>query len=270
MKDFEGFEGSRTVSGLSERVHCCSPRALSNKMRARVKDVRCGHRAQVLNKAFERSVGNGDAIDVDHGANEAGMFEQGREGRSFDAWMDVGRRCAGQRVCSAHCSAQLWKGVSAGHCADEQRIVAHGMPDQANGERQIVDAVERTNSNHQVVHVLLRLPVILDDRFAVGALGKQAARIDDIDQARQGLHAVGRGRAYRPNDQAMLEPSAAKTNPLQAIFKRPLIKKMFGADACRAITAKGSKARVEQLRHAYRLCAEELRATRKVGCSDVR
>ena len=249
MKDFKGFHRAGVLTSFRERSESSGPRILADEMRPAIKNVRGGHRPQIRHQSVQRLVGNRDTVDVDYGMHEAGIGKQRRECRSLDPGMHVRGCDTRRRVRGAHGVPELGQSIAARRGAEEEAIFLQPMPDQAKRKGKVVDAIQRTDREHQVVPARFGFPCIFDQDAPVGSLGEERPGVGRI-------HAFGkRDQPLRParigasDDQSAAELPGHHPKPLEAIFKRAFVKEQLRAQPGRPVPPPGPQFHVEQVRH---------------------
>ena len=250
MEDFERFERPRAIAGFDKSPPCGVQSGSADGTGAGMKDAGRPHRPQVPDQPLKRTIGCRYLIDVDDGADEAGLLQQRGQGSGLHPWMDVRHGEAAHGIGRTHRPAKLWQRAATGQRADEQGIGPHRVADEAQCERQVVDAVQCANRDDEVVRALGRRPRILDQQLAMGTLGEQRARVANLDLAGEATKPLGPPGIGAADQERAFEPALDQLDALKTIGEGALVEEHLDAGSRSAVAAHRAKLHVEQLGHA--------------------
>ena len=166
--------------------------------------------------------------------------------------MGCGR--GGDGVGRPHGHTQLWQCVTPRHRSDDKAAVGHSVPDQAKGDRQVVDRVQRPDRQYEIEGALGRFPCILGNLFPLRPGSKEGARFANFNLTGEAGETFRPARVRTTDQKRTVECPLHGGDPFQAVLERSLQEKELRADLCRAVATKGAHFHVEKLRHA-KACA---------------
>ena len=118
---------------------------LSTKRGRSVRTLVARHRAQVGDQPLERAIGDRQCDRRRRPVDEAGVSEQRRQRRRFDAWMDMRRGTPAAASAARIADRELWQGVAARHAPISRASDRMACRIRLQRERQVIDRVERAN-----------------------------------------------------------------------------------------------------------------------------
>ena len=163
--------------------------------------------------------------------------------------MDV-RRCDTRcRVGGAHGVPELGQRIAARRGAEEEALALQPMPDQAERERKVVDAIQRADRERQIVAVRFRFPCVFDHDATIGPLGEERSGIGRIHVFGKGSQPLRPSRIGAADEERAAKRPRHHSKPFEAIFKRALVKEHLRTQPSRPVPPPGSQLHVEKVWH---------------------
>lgn len=247
MQDLDLLGGSPAVAGVRERLlRDLAGGARQRPAIARRKQVGGAHCPQVRDQRPERRIRDLHPVDVDHGHDEAACPKQRGEGRSVDPRVDVGRGGSRHLIGGEHGRPQPGERIPSGQCADQQGIGAQRNANPSKDARQIVDGVESSDRDAQIVAVGRSGPAIFPDRKPVGGGGEQGPGLDHVHLAGSGAKESGPGRVGAADQKRRFEGTGDQRQSLEAVVEGALVQEQLGPAAECPVAAERAQRQVEQ------------------------
>jgi len=145
--------------------------------------------------------------------------------------------------------------VAAGHRADQQAAGDERAMDQVQGEGKLVDRIERSDSDANIIFALPEIVSVLFGEQASGPPCKKLPRVDDIDRPGKFAQALRPGWGRASDQQRLASTSADCPDAVEAIVECAVEQEHFRTGPRGAVAAESAQFSVEQVAGHAGACA---------------
>ncbi len=126
---------------------------------------------------------------------------------------------------------------------------SRGAVDRSQGAREIVDRIQRSDGEDEIVGGALGRPLVFDEDLTPRRLHEQRSRIAHVNLIRNFLQARRPSAIRATDEQRSPEPPAPERNPLDTVFERAFEQEQLRANPRCPIAPFGPQFHIEQECH---------------------